>query len=855
VIIEEKVMIDFLRGYIAALTDSREEYHTPDDNLLNINFKVLKESRDRIVNSVLVESRRPGVRKLIDAVISNEEKMTNAINMKDPAFNEYLQAYFERSISDLKPTILENGNPAEMKSIYITPEKIVNYFPLRVVYKAKTLSHEGYLFLPEKKDFEKIQKFGNHEEILGAIISRNMKNGNIIDEKNTSITIGNRTYKFTEPAFARAVERFDWEVANNFLLKKLSEAVPSNIGKRRWSETYANSELMIEGDPDSFNIKLPDEYKDLKMLLVIVTNPSAYPEVNIDAIVANKRLHLKINNYKSSIDTVKDDISKVLQMVKEKVESLKPTVDMVFEAAEKRGYKIAPQIADPLEAKYFLTKETPVYRLKKGNINIVLAVDDKNTINIDYEIKKDIKRREITTDRVLSYLKGQKIGYNLRLLPRLLIVEGKERGVQSVDNVFDAIESIDKTLDRMIADFDKEKEETKKKIQIPSDELATALFLVDYATSGINIEEISGRNRSFIYTTIAKVIKQIDPTLYEDLKKRKLMSEKPIIKDSLYTITESLLKKGYIKISPDGEVVINDKTTLREILKQTGYFTDLHINDINTNVVAKLIDIKIMSEPYETYLDYEKLGLATPKLMSIIINNLGYSIPPSVLMKEYNGKTIWEQLDVATKEKYITKRAWAEDLYQILTDYREAFKDYHDPALKRLTRLGWSMATEYLAKYEPKLITNENELQLYKDESGFVGIRMGDFVAQIGDNDKIKQGENKLFIVYGINEKVGVPVTAKTVEEGVSKVAPIYQNFITKEFAKLKELEAQGEVRIWEMGLRKKFNLYTVSLRRYPSYEVFIVKPGVLKEIEEYKKKLEEEEKEREGKRRQLVSA
>lgn len=183
----------------------------------------------------------------------------------------------------------------------------------------------------------------------------------------------------------------------------------------------------------------------------------------------------------------------------------------------------------------------------------------------------------------------------------------------------------------------------------------------------------------------------------------------------------------------------------------------------------------------------------------------------------------------------------------MLTTYREVFKDIELGIIPKLVNTNWSMGTKYLAKYKPVLISDNNELQLYGEgvfeDVGFTGIKMGRFVIQVAVMKSTSISSKKVFIVYDVNKKVGMPVTARTVEEAYSRAVRMYDNFM-EEFNKLKEIskDRRNNVELLDKYGYMGYKVYVALVGPPMQQSVYIVAPGVLRKVN---KKLREKSRRR----------
>jgi len=121
VFIERPTMDSFLAAYRSASVKHGVE-HSWRLNwyLLDIDFDFLRRHRDEIVQSPAVpEGRREKVARLVDAILANEERMKNALKLRDLVIAGFLQAWLESKVAELNPLILEEGKPAEPKKAAI----------------------------------------------------------------------------------------------------------------------------------------------------------------------------------------------------------------------------------------------------------------------------------------------------------------------------------------------------------------------------------------------------------------------------------------------------------------------------------------------------------------------------------------------------------------------------------------------------------------------------------------------------------------------------------------------------------------------------------------------------------------
>jgi len=790
----------------------------PREHLIGIDFGLLREHRDEIVR-MAPKSYRREVERLIGAILSNEGRMRDAEGLKDPLIVEYLQAWFEAKTAWLNPAILEGGRPAEPRGTTIEPWRLAEYFPVAVNYRADVHTHEGYLFLPAGDEPARVESYLGHEEILEELLKRAVKGMGLYDASNYAITIGGRTYKFDEVSFVRVLDMLGlWSEARRIIARRLAESV-ADVGGAKHAPPE-DPYVVLRGGPQDFGVDMPEGYRDVVFEFKVETAVYKYPMVEVEFSARGGRLGLGLRREAGSPGAVKDVIAGILREVKAKVEAWKPAIDPIIEAAKGRGYEVSPG-----------EEETPVYMLRKGDISVLVRVKDGGRAVYHFSISKEIGRRDISeyeikaADEAYGHLISDVSVYGGRAR-----VYGRVEGARSPEEVFIAVESISRSIDGLIRRYDEAKAGAKARVPKASTEMAVALHLLRLWPYHVNPDEVIGRDWGFIYTSVGRLLKRLDPEAFKRLKKRGELFRKPYMEEWPRDVARVLVEKGYVRLTPEGEVVVGG-STLRELLRSTGYFKEDVVEGLNFRVAARIAELLMPEGP--TPDAYEKLGLATPQAVKVLIfGGGGELVPPEVLAWRFGGKTLWEQLEPGPKKYYVAHYADAHQLYRMLTVYRDTFGDVSELALKTLVKRSRSLATKYLAENAPHLIAS-GKPELYETDDGFAGVKVGGFVAQVAAIGVLEPGARKVFAVYHVERKVGFLVPARTVEEAVAKAEAAYPKFM-EEFKKLMEMEVRLVPWRYEGG---GFMLFSVLAQG----KAFLARPGILKLLEKHVKAREEE--------------
>jgi len=723
----------------------------------------LKLKKDTIV-SYIPERYRDEADKLINAIISNEEKMRNI--SKDPVITEYLQTMFESYIKNENVEIYENDKLAKPKNISKNPEyintlllKTAEYEPVPVIYEENGKLHEGYLYIPTKEDLSKIKRMILDERLFERMLEEIIVAG--IDTKKASITIGNRTYKFNDESFINILIKFDLdEIARGYLSEKVREVI--NDIKQELEKLINITEV----------VKSPEKYKDTKISIEFDTHNWIFPAVFMKFKILNERMNITVTKMLNT-KNLKEDAIQSIQQVKQRIVNIIPHIETFFDIATKKGYQI--EVGDTSLA--FSESMRQTYWLRKNNTTLLINLFEDGNVEVEYSYKYNTS--EIKKNIPIEQLKEQIEGHIFKTLnavpdvrydretKTIEIFVPLKTNINDLSNVLDKLESINNI-------------EIKPAHKTIPEELIVAAYLIKfvdeyYPNTVLNITD--GK----IATGIKKIVKKIDPELYEDIRKGRIHG----ILHSVH-ILRALVEKKYIGLTPEGDIVVKDKT-LKEILQSTGKTTPAEINSINREVFRALFTW-IFEGRKLTYEEIKDIMPITPSTVSMLMER--YVVHPSLLAAEYNGKPIWEQLDKSLKEEYMFRVLRdSEKLFDILTKYNELFPDIINEGIQRLVEIDPQLGTKYLALYRPELITKQ-EVIPYK-EGDFFGILKNNFVVEVLEITSLNPDSEKKFAVYRIDKRIGIPVKARTVEEAVSKIQPIYDNII-KEIENLRKLDEEG---------------------------------------------------------------
>lgn len=825
---------------------------------LNLDPNLLKDNKERIL-MFIPKSHRNKIRRFINETLKNWDKIKAFVELRDEFGRKVVYSFVENNLFDgVDFEVYEGDRKVEKVPKDIDLLKLSEYTPVSAVYRSGRTVKHGYIFLPSEKELQKVSLKGVLPTgVLEGLVLRN--SSVVIDERK--VIIGSRVYRFDEANFIRVlpiIGRF--REARDIVLGKILLRIPDNMRGMVRTDTTFLPEVSIKGKMGELGMNVPPEFEDIPVTIKVSGDLNSYPNVVV-AMQTDEEILMKIS-VRANIDEIPEKIGKIIKKVEEVLNKHGNNILSVLRAGKREKFDVYVSIDTVyINVSGVYTNinsdgmpELKVsYSLYKGNDRIILE-PARGNLKGWIEVNVDVGRRDISEDFVFQRLLNRGVNLyrnSVSKWGRKLSVK-KEIDNMSIDDILFEYKELKAGVKEAIREYDEIKKGIKSKVGKVSTEQLVALYLVEYVTySDIKTDLLIGRNKSFMYSRIGKLAKQLDPEEYEELKRYYSEERRGVVVDGRHNIIDILLDNGYVKVNPEGIVEINGKSIIELLKRINPNWSEVEIYNLNDSIASTLLDRKL---GYPSKEKLEKHGLLTPNIVSLLIRKHYTQLDPEILAEEFNGKPIWNQLPSDVKRMYVEGKANSESLYKMLTTYRDVFKDMENEIILRLVNLDWNRGTKYLAEYKPDLISNKDKLEVFT-EGTFAGIKLGEFTVQVAVMNTLSKYSEKTFIVYGVNDKVGMPVTGKTVEEVYKKGKKMYGDFI-KEFKRLKEISANDNyVKLWDDFNYEGYKVYTVMVGPVMYRSEYLVAPGVLKKVNKKLREIEEEmRKEREKrKKRELL--
>ena len=708
--------------------------------IFDIDLDELEKRFNDILKRVPENSRKE-IEEFVKLLIRNKEEIKRAVSGEDEELNRILADYFDEKL----------GEGVVGIRYWRVSEKI----PVYVIYERNFIPEEGVLYKPSRDEVRRVRDLvlsNDIEKILPRIAK--------VDYDKRVIRIGDREFRFgTEEEFVRALETLGSDVFRRYVIDRIKKVLPFDVEKKMIK--YPNYPLSLIGislKPEEAGLSVPPEYGDVELVLSIDTY--TYPKVGV-TIETRSDTFLDTVRFTTSIDDLGKRITKELKTIEEIMREKRGIAKEIRELI-KNGYNVSTDLVyidDKLIPAIVLEKEsentterlTIPFRVNKGYVSVSFRMGRKliGIIDVDESLEK---HGENPRDYIVRYEPHD----------RLLLIKKTE--FTTVRDLINEVKKIKKIMTDTVTEYRKMIREAQKKPV--GDEHLVLLYLLK-GFEGINPVKLIGKTWNGVYSGVRRVLERFDPLFLKGLKQ---LYRSPL-RYATEQVIEKLVSEGYITVTGDGDLFIGGKR-VEDLLKDLGITNN--IDEIKNRLVAMTVSTIIDSRgdlPDE---------LATPKIIETI-DKYGGALPKiDTYAKEYNGRPLWHSLSRETRVSIIN--TWSPiEMYEALTKHPEVFGIDEEYMVKRMVERNWNLGTLYLGEKKPHIIMDRDyKVVKMPDEeravrSGFVGIEVGDFVAQVASIDRLDPLSVKRFVVYHRDPtSIGVFVEARSVDEAVEKVSEIY---------------------------------------------------------------------------------
>ena len=633
----------------------------------------------------------------------------------------------------------------------------------------------GVIFMPTRDELAKIESFNDYQinGIIHGIITEKAK----FDIENKAMEIYGTRINLTWKGLLALMTRFGRE----------KEARKAATDKLRPVIEKAGFKISAE---DIFDVILTPTEKVLNEYFwdLEITDLKVRTMMDLSEYKMLFRLIAKTRNARyefkdsGSMDKVDDILSRLMYTASYHIRKLDSILGHIGNLARDRGYNVVADTPYLNEIYRIILEKTHA----EAGIRITLTgqktekevenrvqvsvVADKGRLRIPVDVvARRLADADVTKGEVSVY--GKTISYN---------------STYSLEEAEDALlqaEKVAEVIREIIEEYKALKEERRKEVTLTTESIVALYLAKEIGLSPVNVEALIGRQEGILYTTVARVLKKLDPEAYGEIKKRaEFWGDRSVIKSRRYDVLRVLTEKGYVTLTKKGDVLINGKE-MTKLLMSVGFpFTAA--KDLETSVFGEILR---WSEVY-TDEKLDKEGYYTPEFVSKMIQ-VGARVPLEAAMK------VWDDIPGPLKLYYLIENTRAIEEIIRNPEFRAKTKPFHGILVEKILKQGnVGLATALAAVTDPSIVgTDKYEVVAISDSYAVdLGKHLVVLYARTGDGDTY-------FLVADKDKKKGILVKADNMAEAV-ELAEMQWSEVLEELDFLRRLsKSEKSVRVEEI--------------------------------------------------------
>ena len=443
-------------------------------------------------------------------------------------------------------------------------------------------------------------------------------------------------------------------------------------------------------------------------------------------------------------------------------------------AGSKRGYKHTVFNIRYVDA-YSDTTEFGLYKKvgDKYSVTVKLHINhNTGRMTSSYSIivgtRRKVPESVINEFKFRIIVEGVNREFKMEIRRDYWEIKGMNIAVQpdlsNIDTVFSEAEKVAEIASTIYEEYVVDMKRKRETIKL-TPEHYMAIYLTNTTISAhIPVEETTGRPKIVLYSVVSRIASKHN------------VPGSPA-KDSSEIIM-GLFDAGYIKVDNNLSVYIGGKRYVSLLKALGGSILPTQALSWEKSIAVRLISAYLyrrVGGSYKTgYIKalYEK-GLFSDNVIYELLSQGAVYIPPEDMAQTIEGKPAWSHLSPATKKLYIEK-LYLPDKVEIYFNpaLSSIFRDVVKDVERELIESGnTSILTRIAVESKPRSIGLNNKADVRIVRSGdFYGIDAGAFIVQVMS----LTGQEKEFVVYRKDTKIGFVFKAKSIGEAVAEASLRY---------------------------------------------------------------------------------
>ena len=734
---------------------------TDDTTGFMLNYDIAKEiveNADKIME-LIPKTQRKIAEKLIAYMRDNLDKIAKTIATGSDDINTLVLSFVLSKISEVRVDY--------DKAV----EKLVKYLPIRVMYTRGSRTVHGYALNPTPKERERIKEYDKqHVDVILWSIARAVTRLDF--ERNTAKLYG-LEIPLTEKGvylLAKALDR--WDEALKYVRERAKELIKYWVWYDKLEKvTDASDGIQLKIKPEEFEKAVtshagkgePGVFKVNNVTIDVSLDADLTYRLSITVRGENIAFYKEKWYDKDFRRTLVESLGSLLYDAIDYTVKYAPLVAHTKKLATLYGYNVKESYGYYMPFSLRLEKTH-----KNANIRLVLDMPEKiKEARAVLTVAVDKGLRRINAGAVREYLSRRGINEGNIDVYGKTIRYTLEYQIDDLEEALVAGEKVAEALTDFLVEYERKLKTIKVATPIDTEAYVALYLAKNLAGMSLNIEELIGRPEGVVYSTVARVLRNLDPKIINELKRESwYWGDRGYLRNG-YRVAKYLFKYGYVTVDKEGNVLVNGKNVV-ELLEKA-------------NLPAP-IGVQVESSILTAYLDYlHDKAYASRKSLTDILREMGYVTPefvsklisldrlPSLdlLLDEYESKPIWWHLDDARKILLVQSGVYYK-LEEILNNDRliELFKPYKELIIRQASKSDEVLLLRSILAFDPGVIGVAGDVKLH-EEAKMLAIDAGDYLVVPYRVEEPKADADKWFLVFRKQDKLGIMVKAKTVSEAV----------------------------------------------------------------------------------------
>lgn len=334
--------------------------------------------------------------------------------------------------------------------------------------------------------------------------------------------------------------------------------------------------------------------------------------------------------------------------------------------------------------------------------------------------------------------------------------------VNPVSNIADVADRMEREVSVALEEYweaVKNLKDTVGRIRLSGPTALAALYVVN--NTGMDPILMVGRGKKSLTALALSYLQKVHPDIYRKLKDFTERWGDKRVTDNLHLVFSELKGRGSLRVDRSGAVYIDGVKVFHEV-DVVGETLSRAYSEVFLRVLAEYGNVM--------FRDFKKWGVVEPWVVRLLAERTLFKsgVDIDTLIK------VWVRVPHSVRVKILREHEYDPKLLKILLNKQVLSLVGPEYATLALNLLGQpSLVTEAVVRVAPSAIGLPRGAKLWVTVKT-AAIDAGRFLVQVYRVEGLSREDRKEFIVYDKERRVGVRITARTVDEAVKKAEQVY---------------------------------------------------------------------------------